>query len=480
MLSVLTDPRITFSFSTNDYYDTEYSSVHGFSTTQIVAPKLLSGNFGEFSAHYIQIGNFFIEAMNIRATHDSFSSFDALYEETVKNTFKPDDIIFLTTGDPHSRAFYLRNFGVFYTGLTNPQNAINEEDYINRITITIESLSFVLDLFEEESFSTTVVPVGGDYFVAVNYFAPPSDSLLGVLTALESLSSPEYESLIYANIQKDGIRKGQELLAVHRTSLRAKLFDVINEMHNVTIEGITLPMLDAHLAYSSATDTRQEPQRFVVSANMYSTIQKARTLGLLNDQEITEHLGMPLHEYKSRILTVFGDQGYIKNSVHPEFTYNADPARNIVLDFAHQKNGFWNLDDPKEAYLYAHTAEIILRDPRFRNEDGRGFVMSITNPDVPFLHSISTPSYQGRTVWPHYNIEFAAGLEMLSENFGNETYRSEAESIVTYIVDSSLKYGGYPEVLNEKGTMYRTYIYKSAHANAWISRLNEMLPQNVN
>lgn len=477
IINKITDPRKKYSLTTKKFFETNYDSENGFNTIQINTPKLINNFLSQFISNIIQLTNFIITS---RTSHENdqnkVTDFEQLYKNIVKKKFLPDKTIYLTTGDPHSRAFYLRNFGIFYIDILNPDIAIDETDYINRLEITINSINFILSLFYEKPLTTTIIPIGMKYYSGMNYMNKPSDSLLGILSALEMLIYPElYDfSNKYEVIQNHAKIKGNAILTRYKKDLKEKLEYM---MRDIKIHKKTkLPMLDRDTAYSSALDTRIEKKRFIVSVNTYSIIKKAIKLNIISERELKKHLKLNLEHYKKLILDTFGQNGYIQNSIEKSYFKKKDPAKNIVIDFIHTKNGFWNLDNADEFHLFKNTVDIVLNDKRFSDKENKFLIISIRNPKVKWYHKIATPSYHGRSIWSHFIIEFVYGLLKIYDKTKKEIYINKAVSILNNIKEISIKLGGYPEVLSsQKNKLYKTFIYKSAIANAWISRYKTIL-----
>jgi hypothetical protein len=374
------------------------------------------------------------------------------YISSVRQAFDPKKQSFITTGSPHARAYYLRNFAWFYPTLLDPATIIDDSDRKNRIQLLAQSIETILSTTGAEPYPTTLIPIGNNTMSAVNYVVPPSDSLLGVLVGIEQLL--------------DGApQEGARLLACHKDDLRTQTEYLLSELREIELNDIRCALLDIDEDRSSATDTRRERMRFVVAANIWTTFDKATRLGLINEKRIRERLGCGLAEYKRRILTLFGADGYIKNSLDPSLS--ACDADAITLDFAHIHNGFWTFSSQEEISLFKATADKILDDPHFADESGDAFFVALNPTHHGLIHRLTVPNYQGRSVWPNFNVAFAERLLALTAATGDNVYRDRAERILLRIKFVTEKNGGYPELLNAHGGLYRTWIYRSAIANSW-------------
>jgi len=407
-------------------------------------------------AHSAQAINFLVHS--ITAQEQPPATIAELYGASVKRAFNEKQP-FITTGTPHSRAFYLRNFAWFYPDLLDPATIIDADDEKQRIMLLDRSLRTALCAMGSKPYTTTIIPLSAKKFAAVNYVTPPSDSLLGILSGLEQLAdSPA----------GDASRRASLIVAQYGKNIERELVRFGEQLKEVVIDGRRYRLLDADGNRSSATDTRSERMRFVVSANVWTTLAKAERLGLMGGRAFAT-FGLDREQYKNDILKLFGRDGYIRNSADPAVK-DTKEIGNITLDFAHIYHGFWDLSDPGECALFKNTADLIFADPTFHDISNHCYFVANKDPDYRFLHRYTAPSYHGRTVWSSFNVEFADRLLDLAVAIGDETYRYRAERILLQLKNDTERNGGYSELLNADGIPYRTWIYKSAVADSWFPR----------
>jgi hypothetical protein len=413
-------------------------------------------------AHSAQAVNFLVHSVSSVAQEQASAPISTLYGESVRRAFDVNHL-FITTGAPHSRGLYLRNFAWFYPDLLNPATIVDEADRENRTILLERSLSTALGTMGARPYTTTIVPLTARRFAAVNYVTPPSDSLLGILAGLEQLThAPGY----------DGRNAASLLIARHKNNIERELKRIAAQLTPVIANNKKYLLLDARKNMSSATDTRDERMRFVVSANVWTTLAKAERLGFM-DGNVFAAFGLDKVQYKKDILELFGSGGYICNTIDPAESAVAHGSRetdNITLDFAHVHRGFWDLSQLDEQILFKNTVDLIFSDPTFRDISANCYFVSNKNPDCDFLHRYTTPSYHGRTVWSSFNVELADRLLDLACSLGDETYRYRAERILLQLKEDTERNGGYPELIDADGTPYRTWIYKSAVADSWFPR----------
>jgi hypothetical protein len=164
---------------------------------------------------------------------------------------------------------------------------------------------------------------------------------------------------------------------------------------------------------------------------------------------------------------LFGRRGYIGHSLD---SGNEPPASSIALDFVNVHRGFWDLRDERERALFAATTDLIIAEPRFRVPNTFHFLVSADNPRRKMIHKIAAPSYQGRSTWPTFNVEFADRMLDYDEFSGTDTYRSSARGILSDIRAATELHGGYQELLSDKGLKYCTWAYRAAVAHSWFPR----------
>lgn len=420
-------------------------------------------------AHAIQTVNFFVHAVAGPKPEKYCHTLSTLYGGAVTRAFDTRKHLFITTGSPHARAYYPRNFAWFYPTLLDVSSMNGAEDMAHRISLMEQSLRTVIASGRNAPYTTTLVAFSPGRFAAVNYVTPPSDSLLGVFCGIEQLlgrSTPSSPPI------KDAVLAGQAILANHRTDLAAQVRHLLNQLSSATFETVqgtvTCPLFDAQKNKSTATDTRRERMRFVVNANIWSTLAKAIELDVVAPREIEKSLGCDMATYKEHILDLFGSEGFIRNSVDPD--YPAAGIHAITLDFAHINRGFWDFSSSREISLFKNTSAMIMNSDPFKDISRECFFVSAKNAPAGLIHRMTVPSYHGRTVWPALNVEFVDRLLDLSRATGDDDYFAQAAMTLRQIRHYVEAAGGYPELLDPQGKLYRTWIYRSAIADSWFPR----------
>jgi hypothetical protein len=415
-------------------------------------------------ANCIQATNFLCDRF-LRKAHHLSSGIDELYRHSVDNAFSAKES-FLVTGAPHASAYYPRDFAWFYPDVLDPDTIMDSADAVRRIGLLERSVRLMLEAVRAGVVTTTIVPAGGDRYIGVNYFSRPSDTLLGILAALEQLLSAEQRASSFPEMAQ-GAHAGRSLLIDYRQDLEQAILELAKNLEPFDDDGRWTLLCDVSAPRSAATDTRAERLRFVTNACVYATFWRGIKLGVIDQVGLEQLLGRRLADYKSELLRLFGSRGYIRHSLD----CGDDPAGSaIALDFVNVYRGFWDLSDATERALFAATTDLVIAEPRFRIPNTFHFLVSADNPRNKIIHRIATPAYQGRSSWPTFNVEFAARMLEYDEFSRTDRYGAHAREILTDIRTSTETHGGYQELLSEKGLKYRTWAYRGAVAHSWFPR----------
>lgn len=411
--------------------------------------RFYRGPFATCVANGIQAANFLGDRF-LRKTRHSSSEIDQLYADSMNSAFSATES-FLVTGAPHASAYYPRDFAWFYPDVLDPDTIMDSEDAIRRVRLLERSVRLMLEAVRAGVVTTTIIPAGRNRYIGVNYFARPSDTLLGILAGLEQIICADQKAL----------------LIEYREDLKKAVIQLARSLEPFDDDGASYLLCDAAAPRSAATDTRAERRRFVTNACVYATFLRAVELGVIGISELEQLLGRELSRYKAELLSLFGEHGYISHSLDCD---NGPPASCIALDFVNVQRGFWDLKRKSERALFAATTDLIIAEPRFRVPNTFHFLVSADNPRRKMIHKIASPSYQGRSSWPTFNVEFADRMLDYDEFSATDTYGSCAREILSAIRAATELHGGYQELLTEEGLKYCTWAYQGAVAHSWFPR----------
>lgn len=424
--------------------------------------RFYQGPVAAWVANGIQAVNFLGDRF-LRKSHVS-GGIDELYRHSMNSAFSPMEA-FLVTGAPHASAYYPRDFAWFYPDVLDPETIIDSEDAVRRVRLLEKSVRLLLEAVRANVVTTTIVPAGGDRYIGVNYFSPPSDTLLGILAGLEQILRADQRKSSYLAMSQ-GAHAGRLLLAEYREDLKRAISELANALQPFEQDGLSALLCDATAPRSAATDTRAERRRFVTNACVYATFVRSIRLEVIERTELEGLLGRELSQYKKELLGLFGRHGHIRHALDSE----GEAASCIALDFVNVHEGFWDLTEANERALFAATTDLILGEPRFRIPDTSHFLVSSGNPQNKMIHKIAAPAYQGRSCWPTFNVEFADRMLDYDECADTDKYRACARDILRDIRTATETHGGYQELLSEKGLKYQTWAYQGAVAHSWFPR----------
>ena len=426
--------------------------------------RFYQGVTATFVANALQAANFLSDRF-LRNSHHSLSAIEDLYRHSMDSAFSLTEA-FLVTGAPHASAYYPRDFAWFYPDVLDPATIMDAQDAVRRVRLLEQSVRLLLEAVRANVVTTTIVPAGRGRYLGVNYFSPPSDTLLGIVAGLRQMISAEERPSAYLAMSQCA-HAGRLLLAEYGDDLKRAILRLAGELEPVDDGGARCLLCDASAPRSAATDTRAERRRFVTNACVYTTFVWGVQLGLVEENELKRLLGRDLAQYKKDLLRLFGKDGYIRHSLDGPV---GTPASSVALDFVGVHRGFWNMSEASERALFAATTDLIIAEPRFRIPSTFHFLVSAENPRTKMIHKIAAPAYQGRSSWPTFNVEFADRMLDHDEFAGSERYRACAQGILRDIRTATEVHGGYQELISEQGLKYRTWAYKGAVAHSWFPR----------
>lgn len=426
--------------------------------------RFYQGVTATFVANALQAANFLSDRF-LRNSRHALSAIEDLYRHSMDSAFALTEV-FLVTGAPHASAYYPRDFAWFYPDVLDPETIMDSQDAVRRVRLLEQSVRLLLEAVRANVVTTTIVPAGRGRYLGVNYFSPPSDTLLGILAGLQQMISAEQRPSAYLAMSQCA-HAGRLLLAEYGDDLKRAILRLAGELEPVDDGGARCLLCDASASRSAASDTRAERRRFVTNACVYTTFVWGVQLGLVEENELKRLLGRDLAQYKKDLLRLFGKGGYIRHSLDGPV---GTPASSVALDFVGVHRGFWDMSEVSERALFAATTDLIIAEPRFRIPSTFHFLVSAQNPRTKMIHKIAAPAYQGRSSWPTFNVEFADRMLDHDEFAGSDRYRACAQGILRDIRTATEVHGGYQELISEQGLKYRTWAYKGAVAHSWFPR----------
>jgi hypothetical protein len=221
---------------------------------------------------------------------------------------------YIISGD-HFSMLYPRNLGIFYYSILDPRVALNDQDWLNKERKYLQTTAYALEAFSRASrLSTTVVPVGMRSVSLINIFAYPSDTLYGILHALNVMISSRQFYDTYPFVSKrtyvlHTASASKELLQDYMVALKKLYKDYRKQVFD---EKTGLIRQNLHL--SSHLDTKIRSSSFYDNVIFWKTTQLAHNLDIIDVEETF------LKDLKKRILETYWDEehGYFLDDLSSE------------------------------------------------------------------------------------------------------------------------------------------------------------------
>lgn len=367
---------------------------------------------------------------------------------------------YLISGD-HFNVLYPRNLGVFYYATLDSRSTLDKTDWEMRQRIYLQSVAYALAAFKENGdCTTTIVPVGSYAATCINIYHYPSDALYGILFALSALTDNSFFERRYPF-------ESENAFVLETKDATQKLLDENHELiahlvrkYHEQIFDTEAGLVRADIHISSAKDITVRTSAFYDNVIFWKTFQLARTLGIENIPAID------LAGLKERILKTYWyeEGGYFledrsQESVAEKY-YSADWLSAYFT-------GLLDTTKPDERrYLeraVEHTIAEKLDMPfplRYQGADR-------ANRQVPLVRLV-VASYGGTAIWSFWGAEFIKLLVALSEYSSDSAFLDRAGRHIDAYQKNMLRFRGYPEVYETKGSMLRTLFYNSVRQTGWV------------
>jgi hypothetical protein len=394
----------------------------------------------------------------VQSPRTNAKTVDGVIADIHAHRFRPEKLL-LTSGD-HWSSLFARNLGVFYYPMLDAQivGVKNDHDWHDRQAVYLQTLAYALGVFAKRPIPvTTIVPNGKYHATCMNYYVYPSDTVLGVFFALAALLGKEKASpFVYGKDAHDlaTVPAAEALRKEYDATLKALYKDY---RQTVFDEATSLIRADIHL--SGAKDITRRTCAFYDNVVFWKTSELAQQLGVADEK-------IDLKALKQTILESFWleDEGYFLEDLSPEGIkgkyYSSDWL--IVLT-----TGFLDPTDSKETKYFARSVEYIQRKGidqpfaiKYQHE---------TRAHRQFFWArVAFAAYGGDVVWSFWGMEYIKVLLRLFETTGDKTYLERANFHLKAYEKAMLRDGGFPEVFDDQGKLYETWIYRSIRQTGWV------------
>jgi len=365
---------------------------------------------------------------------------------------------YVITGS-HYSDLYMRNLGVFFNALVDPRLPSSEKDWQNRQRIALQTLVLDLEFLRDHGKAvTTITPLGQFNFSGVNFYTEPSDSLFAVLYTLCALRDEKFiencfpaEKLVLAKKLRTQ-QAADELLREYKSVLEK----VVQEYLERIIDPVTqLIRRDIHL--SSARDGVKRCSSF------YDNVIAWATANLAKELELKIHSVLPREDWREKILEMFWSEevGIFRDDLSEsrlEPSFSADSFIVLSTKFLEPDD---KTDRQKLIKMIAYVQSQKLDQPfplRYSKSD--------TQNAMHLAVKIFAPAYMGSGIWSHWGMEYVKTL------IGLAKYKPEylvcARKHLKAYGENIEKFGGYPELYESNGNIFKTILVKAVLHTGWV------------
>jgi hypothetical protein len=365
---------------------------------------------------------------------------------------------YLISGDQFS-VLYPRNLGVFYNSLLDPHTAHDQTDWQNRQRIYLQSALYALDAFAAaNSLTTTIVPIGSETAVLteVHPGSVPSDSLYGLLYALNALQDTSHDSQSAYRLQTATVTR--QILTLRRYDL-ARLLNIYLQQVYDPATGL----VRAHCDFAGARDGVVRDRSFYDTVILWKTLSLAKQL----------HIPMPAVDtgaLRNKILAAYWDdaEGHFKDdlSSHPAGTNYASDWL-ITLP-----TGLLNPANPADQTYLTRSVEFI-RQKGIAAPFPIKYQATNSQVDAPWAVRMFVPNYGGDAIWSYWGAQYITLLAQLSSVTGDASYRQEAQRDIAIYNQKIEQYHGFPETFDARGNFLQNAIYKSIRQTGWVVQFEQ-------
>lgn len=366
---------------------------------------------------------------------------------------------YLISGDQFS-VLYPRNLGVFYNSLLDPHTALNQQDWQNRQRIYLQSALYALDAFSSaHDLTTTIVPIGPHSAVLteVHPGSVPSDTLYGVLYALNTLQNPDQ----YANdtpYRLQTTEATKHIISTRKDDL-AKLLAIYLQQ----VQDPSTGLLRAHQDLASARDGVVRDRSF------YDTVVLWKTLALAKQLDISTS-DTDLEKMRVDILKTYWDEkeGHFRDDLSSK-PKNANYASDWLITLP---TGFLNPALTSDQPYLTRSIDFI-RKQGIASPFPIKYQASGTTPEAPWAVRTFVPNYGGDAIWSYWGAQYLTLLGQLAHTTGDASYRSEAVQGIKTYEQKIVQYHGFPETFDAQGNFLQNAVYKSIRQTGWVVQFEQ-------
>ncbi|HSX28697.1 MAG TPA: hypothetical protein VLF60_04585 [Candidatus Saccharimonadales bacterium] len=368
---------------------------------------------------------------------------------------------YLISGDSFS-VLYPRNLGVFYNSILNPYTAFNQQDWENRQRIYLQSTAYALDAFaEQKKLTTTIVPIGQRdvLLTEVHPGSVPSDSLYGILFALQALQDPTYYPSP-APYQLQTVTAARKLTAEHRQDLRTLL-----QVYLAQVQDPSSGLVRADAKLASARDGATRRSSFYDTVILWKTLSLASELGVqytstesldrLHDTILQKYWNETEGHFLDDLTPGPLDQNYSSDWLIALPTGFLQPGRQVDLQYLTRSVTFIRQHHLAEPFPIKYRAGQVA--------------------NAPWAVRTFVSNYGGDAIWSYWGSEYIDLLSELGTATHQADYSAEATRHIFTYRQKMIETRGFPETFTAQGTFLHTVVYESICQTGWVVQFEDAL-----
>lgn len=395
-----------------------------------------------------------------------------------KKAFNPDRP-YLISGAQFAD-IYVRNLGIFYNAVMDNRIQTTKEDWLNRQKIYLQGLAINLELLRLSGKEyTTFTPVVQTTYTASNIYTDPSDSLFGVLYAISAVKDEAFiHKLSPTETSPKYPLQTQKAAKILLKRYNSTLQKAVNDYQAYAIDNKT-GLIKRHITLASARDGIKRESSFYDNVILWSTIKMARDLDIAVNcpTAYTKGETCDFQSWKEKVITTFWDEksGIFLNDLSEESRNEKIFSGDAFIVIG---SGFFDIRNAEDAkklrkmISYVETNNLAKPFPLFYAKSDP--ITRLYGPVQKFA-----TSYQGETIWSHWGMEYIKALILLHDQ--NPEYTKKAAGYLETYKNNIEKNGGYPELYDKQGNLYKTLFYRSILQTSWVINYEQtkLLLKNV-
>ncbi len=396
-----------------------------------------------------------LDPRSITFGHDVDSIITNIHEDRFSK-----DVPFLISGE-HFSVLYPRSLGIFYHMLLDPRIALNRNDWENKQFIYLKTLSLILETYNNTKvLSTTIVPIFPKTVALVNVYAPPSDTLFSIFYALNSLKSDDFQKKIYPfDSDKQYLLQTREssnkLLHRYKSALTFFNNQYINNVYDKTSG-----LVKKTVTLSSTKDSVKRKSAFYDNVIFWKTQELAQELGIIKKDTLF------LTQLKEKIIETFWleKDGYFLEELSTDAIIGKWYSSDWLIAY---ETGFLDPDNPRDRELLERSVRYIIKN-KIDEPFGIRYQNDVRPQQLHRTVRMFAREYGSTAIWSHWGMEYTKLLIRLAQVTGNKDYLDRAGRQLEAYKFTIEKYGGFPEVYEENGDIFKTRFYVGVRSTGWI------------